>query len=246
MRVRLEAHPYSDDGGLARENEQAVAALHDCGADARLVDHGTAKNHPALHLKAAVCDGVAYLDDRNWAGKGEETIVRDDFGADARAVRDAIRSDSGSSNAFFATRKDAAIREEAALIRSARPGETLDVQSESFSPSVVSKQLLQAARRGVKCRLQVARRDVKPREASELKNLAKAGIEVRIGDSDEKMAVLNGTRAWVGSANASSVHDIGGQLDWGLRADTPGVVRALRAHFNASWSAGSSLSSLSN
>lgn len=239
VRVRLEANPYADDGALSAENEQAVATLRTCGADAQL-DRGSSAQRGYLHLKAAVCDGVAYLDDRNWAADGTQTIVRDDFASDARAVKEAILNRSGYDRDLFATQKQAALRDEARLIRSARSGDTVDVESESFSGSAVSVALREAAQRGVHCRLQVAARDVKQRELSQLRHLQANGVDVRLSNSDEKMAVLNGRRAWVGSANATFGSST--QRDWGLRTNAPAVADHLESDFNVNWRAAIPLS----
>src|SRR5438270_13898203 len=57
VRVRLEGTPYgSGKRGIAKLNKQAITELRKSGVDAKLVHDG--KN--GLHIKAAVCDGVAY------------------------------------------------------------------------------------------------------------------------------------------------------------------------------------------
>ena len=88
VRVVLEAHPY--DGGtgeLARANAEMVSELRSHGVAAELHDAGKA----SLHMKAAVVDGVAFLDDRNWPDDGRDTIVRtadrDDVAAIAQRDR---------------------------------------------------------------------------------------------------------------------------------------------------------------
>src|SRR5438270_14005125 len=69
VQVRLEAAPYgSGAGGIAQLNKQAIKELRKSGVDARL----THRPDTGLHIKAAVCDGIAYFDDRNWAAHGAQ------------------------------------------------------------------------------------------------------------------------------------------------------------------------------
>ena len=85
--VRLEGHPFHDPrGGLRAANAAAVAQLREAGVDAALSGDG----EPALHLKAAVVDGVAWLDDRNWVGSPRATLVRDDDPGDVAVVEAAL------------------------------------------------------------------------------------------------------------------------------------------------------------
>jgi len=75
VRVRLDESPYGrGKHGIAKLNKQAIKELRKSGVDARLA-RGAASG---LHMKAVICDGVAYLDDRNFAANGSQTIVRDD------------------------------------------------------------------------------------------------------------------------------------------------------------------------
>jgi len=173
-------------------------------------------------MKSALVDGVLYLDDRNFSGDGRDLIVRcDDPGAIAR------RPD-------FATTKGAALALESRAI--ADSGRSVDVESESFGPGAVARLLEAKARRGDGVRLVVAARDLAgpsgARERRLLERMARAGVHIRIGDSDEKLAV--GARAaWVGSANATSGRP--GTVDWGLLARGGQVAAAARAHFDANW-----------
>ncbi len=235
--VRLEGRPYGgDDDGvaarLAAENQAVVDELRAAGAHAALVD--TAKRGSApLHLKAAVCDGVAYLDDRNWPDDGADTIVRDDFPRDVRAISAALHGGHASRTKWFWTDKGQALAAETRLLYGARGARRIDVESESFGYSGAYGALKLLAKSGVRCRLLVARRDVSVRSQALLDELKNAGVDVRVGDFDEKMAVVDGTRAWTGSANATFGNS--DQLDWGLRTDAPGVVRKLERHFDTYW-----------
>jgi hypothetical protein len=128
VHVRVEGSPYGGPG-LARENRAALARLRACGADARAVDaDGTGRK--ALHSKALVADGALFLDDRNWPDDGRDTVVRDDFGADVRAVASALSETPFESSLYFAVRRDEAIALETRLLYSANPGEDVVVASE--------------------------------------------------------------------------------------------------------------------
>ncbi len=235
--VRLEGHPYGDTGGeLAAANKRAARELRRLGADAKLVDTN-ARNGPALHMKAAVCDGVAYLDDRNWPERGD-TIVRDDFRADVSAIRSAALRGRAERTPEFSTDKRDALWSERSLLAGAHNAKHVDVESESFGAgSGVYGALKTLAESGVSCRLIVSRRDLNDRSKRALTALAQAGVSVRVSDSDEKMAIVDGTRGWIGSANATSAFANGDQIDWGLRTDSPDVLRHLSRRFVTTWQA---------
>ena len=69
-------------------------------------------------MKAAVVDGVAWLDDRNWAGSGSETVVRDSDPDDVAAVAAAVAGRPGADR-HLATTKAGAQRLESAVIADA-------------------------------------------------------------------------------------------------------------------------------
>lgn len=212
VRVRIECKPYGDAGGtLAAGNAGAVSALRAAGADAQLTDCDGAR--PA-HLKEARIDGAVYLDDRNWPGDDRDTILRVDPAEN------------------FATQKDDALRREARTIyRAADARAPVDVETESFGFGRIYAALKYAAARAP-VRLLVARRDVTPRSLPALRRLQAAGVTVRTGDDDEKLAVTP-REAWVGSANASA--GVPDQSDWGLRIFDGALVQALRARFERNW-----------
>ncbi|HEY0613859.1 MAG TPA: phospholipase D-like domain-containing protein, partial [Candidatus Elarobacter sp.] len=68
--VTLQADPYRNPHG-ARFNADAARALRAAGARVTLLPSASAP----FHVKAAVCDGVAFLDDRNWTARGPEIVV---------------------------------------------------------------------------------------------------------------------------------------------------------------------------
>ena len=99
VRVRLEGSPLGSAGiGLA--NASTVAALRAAGADAAT----TAPGEPVLHMKAAVVDGVAWLDDRNWAAGGAETVIRDSNPKDVAALRAALSAGADRGRALRFTK----------------------------------------------------------------------------------------------------------------------------------------------
>jgi len=235
--VRLEGCPYGDtSGALARENREAVKALRGLGADATLADTN-ARNGPALHMKAALCDRVAYLDDRNWPVRGD-TIVRDDFRADVAAIESAALGRGTVHTREFWTSKRDALWAERRLLASAAHAKRVNVESESFGAgSGVYGALKALAQSGVSCRLVVAQRDLNAKSKRALASLAQAGVAVRVSESDEKMAIADGKRAWIGSANATSPFQNGDQIDWGLRTNAPDVLRHLNRRFAETWRA---------
>lgn len=219
VRVRLDGNPLG--AKLLHDNAAAVAELRAAGADAAL----TGPDEPALHMKAALVDGVAWLDDRNWAGTANERIVRVD---DPREV---------------ATTKAEALAREADVIDRAG-GAELDVESESFGNGAIYRALLRRAEAHLPTRLIVAGREAaEPRNGAErtcLAHLTALGVEVRTGDRrahdlNDKLAV-SAAAAWVGSANATyDGGPAGKQRDWGIATERPDVVDGLRAAFERNW-----------
>lgn len=241
--VRLERRPYGGNDSavqaqLSAQNQAAAAAILAAGGDAQVVQRSDADGKPLpLHMKALVCDGVAYLDDRNFPGDGEDTIVRDDFPRDVAAVTAAIEGKrAAQTSRFFWTEKDRALSGETRLLYEAQNAKHVDVESESFGYDGAYAGLKMLAAKGVQCRLLVSERDLTtPQAKAALQKLKEDGVRVRIGDFDEKMSVVDGTRAWVGSANAT--RGFPQETDWGLRTDRPDVVQTLESHFNAYWNA---------
>jgi hypothetical protein len=241
VRVRLERDPLDDAAGtLHRANAEAVAALRAAGADAALTGPG----EPVLHLKAAVVDGAAWLDDRNWATSGPQRILRDTDPDDVAVVRSAVAGGRGADG-HLATTKSGALRLEADVI--ARAGAApLEVETESFGSGTIDRALFHRAKAGLPTRLIVAGREVAAsphgREGRRLERLAALGVEVRVGDPergdlDEKLAV-GGAGGWVGSANATYARgSFGAQRDWGMATRSPALLGDLRASFERNWRA---------
>jgi len=232
--VTLEGHPYRGGTGAnspARANRRTAEALRQHGVAVRL----TGRDAVPVHLKAAVVDGTAYLDDRNWTGDGHDTIVATTGAREVAAVASTLAGRATAPVPGLALDKAAALRLEARAIRDAG-GDRLDVQSESFGYSCVYDALRYRAARGPHVRLVVSAREYAHRrntaERSALRRLREAGVEVRVVAGDEKLCI-GGDRGWVGSANATFAGKP--MLDWGLQTRDPGVLRELERRFAATW-----------
>jgi hypothetical protein len=225
-------------GEAAAANRAAVDALRARGADAALAGAGG----PPLHLKAVIADGTLYLDDRNWPGDGRDTILATSDPADLAAIRSALAGASAEPGAAasaetLATVKGRALELEAETIAGVlgSPGDRVDCESESFGPGRVCAALRRRAEAGAHVRLLVASRELGAREVRALRGLAAAGVEIRLGERAEKLALAGG-RGWVGSANATSASPA--TLDWGYATGSPSLLAALGERFDEDWPAG--------
>ncbi|HTZ54367.1 MAG TPA: phospholipase D-like domain-containing protein [Candidatus Acidoferrum sp.] len=240
VRVRLEGYIYKDDGDVGSTNAAAIAELRAAGADAQLVHPDKNATDAMLHCKAALVDGELFLDDRNWPDDGADTVVRDNFPSDAQIVRDAFDGKQDPPTPFFSVAKRESLAAEARLLYSARAGDDVIIESESFGANNrVYGAIERAAHSGAHVRVLVNTRDLQgnANEQGALKKLAADGAEVRVCDGDEKLAVIEGTRGWLGSANATVAFNHPDQLDWGVRTDAPAIVAHLRQAFERRWSA---------
>ena len=221
--VVLARRPYATGAGGARENAGSAEILRDAGAHVTLM-HGRAT---WFHVKGAVCDGVAYLDDRNFP-RTDQTVLRDDDPNDVALVSAAIHG-TGTTSPTLATEKDDALWQEANLIRGAT-GKPVIVETETFGPGIVSSALRLHAQSGAPTTLIVSPEvAAKPQTRAMLRGMRSAGVEVHETGSSEKCA-LAGDTVWVGSANASfAFGDAGKQIDWGVVTREPHVVDAVRA-----------------
>ncbi|GAC1549875.1 MAG: hypothetical protein NVS3B16_23870 [Vulcanimicrobiaceae bacterium] len=203
------------------------------GACVRLSEPG----EPAVHLKAAVVDGRAFLDDRNWPADGRATVVEIDDVRAVRAIADAIDGHP-RADANLALQKSAALALEAATIASA-PGDRVDVATESFGSSVVSAALCARARAGAAVRVTVDSHalagDAHGRERAAIARLTACGVTVRAAATAQKFAVA-GDRVWVGSANATAAG--GAMLDWGVATGGAGLAGSFERVFEQLWSRG--------
>jgi hypothetical protein len=130
--VALQADPYRNAAG-ARGNAESARALRAAGASVRLLESAATP----FHIKAAVCDGVAFLDDRNWTLRGPEIVVADDDARDVALVRDALGG-RGGADAALATRKDESLRREVELIAHAGANAVV-VETERAGTSPLAK-----------------------------------------------------------------------------------------------------------
>ena len=230
----LEADPYAGRTGtddLAARNRRVAAALEAHGARVTWTVPGL-----PVHMKAAVVDGTAFLDDRNWPADRRDTIVATTDPDDVGVTRSALEG-KPASDRHLATEKRAALALEARSIRFGT-GDRVDVETESFGYSAVSKALVARAQAGAHVRLLVAKREFDEggrTERASLRRLERAGVEVRIVANDEKLAIA-GDRAWAGSANAT--WSPGPMLDWGLATRRPDLVAGIEAAFQRNWEAG--------
>jgi hypothetical protein len=222
--VTLQADPYRGSGNRAPDNAAAARELRRAGAQVSLLRRETTP----FHLKAAVCDGVAYLDDRNWTQRGPEIVVADDDVHDVALVRDALAG-RGGSDAKLATTKYVAQQREVALIDSA-PHAPVIVETERVSDSPLTVALRRHARGGAPTTLVLGpARDRSQREVDTIRRLSGDGVVIRCHGTNQKLALVGGT-AWIGTANATATFGHGaGQLEWGLVTKNPTLVRAVRS-----------------
>lgn len=211
----------------------ALANARDLRAHGAHVRLGVGRDEE-VHLKAAVVDGTAYLDDRNWAARGE-TIVATTQPDEVAAIRDAIDGrprDAGD----LATDKRSALAREAEAIR--RGGDHVDLETESFGPGIVAAALRERAAAGAHVRVLVNDRIASERRANGeralLRELERAGVEIRMSPASEKLCVA-GDRGWVGSANATFAGEP--MTDWGLTVDDPSLLGTLARTFEHNWNA---------
>lgn len=228
--VTLDGAPAGDrSGGVARANRAAAATLRAHGVSVRLAGPSESR----LHLKAALVDGACFLDDRNWPGDARDTILE----TSARGVRAAVAgalAGHPSAGRDFATEKSRALALEAATVRGAR-GDRIDVETETFGASALSRALRVRARHGARVRLIVSAEafaHATSAERTAVRRLADAGVRVRLGGAGEKLCVA-GDRGWAGSANADVAP--GPMLDWGARTRDRALLGAFARSFARDW-----------
>ncbi|HEY0615420.1 MAG TPA: hypothetical protein VGC96_12290, partial [Candidatus Elarobacter sp.] len=159
--------------------------------------------------------------------RGPEIVVADDAPRDVALVRDALAG-HGGAHGRLATRKDEALRRETAVVEGA--GRTpVIVETERVATSPLTRALVRHAERGAPTTLVLA--PAKRHSHAETRALAAlraAGVTVREGGKNEKLA-LAGDAAWVGSGNATGATGRNAaQLEWGLTTRIPALVRAIR------------------
>ncbi|MBV9737263.1 MAG: hypothetical protein JO177_03745 [Candidatus Eremiobacteraeota bacterium] len=230
VKVRLEAFPYADPNGrLAQLNRDTVAELRAAGADAELVDRSGRR---ADHMKAAIVDGVAFLDDRNWPMGPRNTIVVDNDRRDVGVIRDAMGGTTENLRNIAVT-KGAALSQEASVLSTDAVQRGASVETESFTAGTAPYRAVKLlALRGVPVRLLISKNDLKRGTLAAARALVRDDVAVRITGSAEKFAVA-GDRAWIGSANATYGRD--DQIDWGITTTDRTLCPQLQARFNSTW-----------
>ncbi len=180
-----------------------------------------------LHVKALLADGRVFLDDRNWATRS--LVIELPKGA-ASAVRRAINGDATAAYGDVTFSKGASLRREAQLLATARS--QIALESESFgAENPVYDALRAAARRGVAVRVLVNAEDAKDnqREAAAIGALERAGVQVAYTSTTDKLAIIDGRAAWVGSSNASE--GVQEQIDWGVTTTDARMLRKIEGTF---------------
>jgi len=222
--VTMQRDPYKDEDG-AIYNAQCAAALRRAGARVSLLP----RDRIPFHLKAVVCDGVAYLDDRNWTKGGREIVVADDSARDVALARAAITRHAAGCSRTLAMRKDAALEREAALIRRAGDAPVI-VESEYVDGSPLTTALFEHAARNAGTTLILGSwRHYTKHESALIRSLRDAGVKVLETGGNEKLA-LAGDTAWIGSANATGVYSrAAGQIEWGVVTRCRALVKAVAA-----------------
>jgi PLD-like domain len=233
VQVTLDGYLWGGTAQMADGNRESVRLLKNAGADVRVV-HRTKDDGPGLHMKAAVCDGVAFLDDCNWNMSGD-TVICDDTHTHVRAIREAALERDGSSVGRLSLTKADALRAQAELLESARV-KSVDIETEFLGASTLSARLRSLARHGVRCRVVVSERAMRTDERTRLEaaSLERDGVRVRTARSSEKF-VIAGDSACVGSADATSTYRDPDQIEWSVRTNRPSVVRRLKERFDARW-----------
>ena len=165
---------------LADANRAAVEAVRRAGGHAVL-----ASPRDPLHLKGVLIDRrTAFLDDRNWADDGAQTIVRDDDPADVAVVRAALER-RPAGNAHLQTVKPRSLALERSAIAAAG-AEPLEVESESFGIGPIYDELVLRAAAKAPTRLLVAQRELAEARAraQRLALDAKARVQAEAAASD--------------------------------------------------------------
>lgn len=203
----------------------------------------------ASHLKSALIDRrVVYLSDRNFTSSGAIVLASDDPD-DYNAVVDAIARRPGAGSAHLRVYKRDALALEASIINGGQG--TLYCETESLSGVIHSYATRSSQNPALDALVARAARSKvflivsgdeyddgqHDREHELGHELQRRGVEVRVGHSNEKMAI-DSSDAFVGSANMSGgSDDVQSQPDFGMEVSDSTITAALRQHFDADWRA---------
>ncbi|MBV8689919.1 MAG: phosphatidylserine/phosphatidylglycerophosphate/cardiolipin synthase family protein [Candidatus Eremiobacteraeota bacterium] len=231
VRVQLEAHPYADsDGKLAKINRDAVSKLRRAGVHAQLAD---VSGQRGMHMKAAIVDGMAFLDDRNWPADRRNIVIADDDRGDVHALREALHGKATPGGALALTKGRALARETTVLLSAKQTRDRVSVETESLTAGTAPYAAMKALARSGRCvRLLICSDDLRPAAIYAARALLRAGVDVRLTHAAEKIAVA-GSRAWVGSANAT--YGQAQQTDWGLCLHSRRICKQLQVRFDSTW-----------
>jgi hypothetical protein len=211
--VELEGDPYGRGKRvLARENARLVNDLRTAGADAKLSRR--------VHAKTVTADGALYLDGKNWHSR--DVILRENDPVEAAAIP---------------MDKHDALALEANVLARAKSSDGPIVETESFGVGNATYFALEAlAQSGATPRLLVSKDDLRgnAKERRILEGLAARGVAVRVCEDSEKLAVA-GSRAWLGSANATYADGKFAMSDWGVRSEDPAIVASVRTRLESAW-----------
>ncbi len=180
-----------------------------------------------LHVKALLAGGRVFLDDRNWAM--QSLVIELPPGA-AAAVRRALDGDATVAYGGVTFSKGASLRREAQLLATARS--RILLESESFgADNPVYDALRAALRRGIAIRVLVNAEDARgdEHEAGAIAALERAGAHVAYTSATDKLAIVDGRAAWVGSSNASE--GVLEQIDWGVTTTDGRMLRQIEGAF---------------
>ncbi len=115
-----------------------------------------------------------------------------------------------------------------------RRGDRLEIETESIGGTKIYGDLCRRARAGARPRLLVSHGALTTKERRWLRRLEQSGVDVRACNANEKFAFA-GDRAWIGSANATSLYPKTQTIDWDLTTHSRAVVARLRATFETRW-----------
>jgi hypothetical protein len=218
-------------GGALTTNNATAAAFKAQGI-------GIIYSQGPLHAKVALIDHLLVLSDRNWDNEGG-FIVTDTNEDDRNVVAQLLRGQGGSDSHFWTIKGDALAAEAKVIANGTGPN--LAYESESFGGgNVVYDALMARARSGTHVRVIVAAQEytTTPAERDAIAALKAAGVQVKIGSTNEKLAITPGT-IWFGSTN--STIGLANQEDWGMITSDPGLQSSIANRFEQNWAAAQSV-----
>jgi hypothetical protein len=210
-----------DGMGYALSANRSIAACATNSPDAgachgsRLPFKVLLTNEP-LHMKCAVVDGsTVYVSDENFSSRGLVLQLPGRYGL---AVERAALGDPHDDGSLTVT-KGSSLAAEAALIDGAKQSVTLTTESFGANNPVYDA-LQRAVARHVRVRI-----GVNGREAHQDAIASFPLNTVTELTTDEKLALIDNSRAWIGSSNANQ--GVMGQVDFGYSTTDPQLVQQI-------------------